>query len=115
MRKLILLIFSIAFIFAACTDQKESVKLEPGTPEYALAEELAKKIISLNPDDNKVIVEANEFNITTGEVIKVLHSRIGSNQSRLTNQSEEQIRQIIISNADRLAEQKLLLQAAEDA
>jgi len=115
MRKLILLIFSIAFIIAACTDQKESVKLEPGTPEYALAEELAKKIISLNPDDNKVIVEANEFNITTGEVIKVLHSRIGSNQSRLTNQSEEQIRQIVISNAERLAEQKLLLNAAEDA
>ena len=115
MKKLILFIFLIALTITACTDQKESVKLEPGTPEYALAEEMTKKVVSLNPDDNKVIVEANDFNITTGEVIKVLHSRIGSNQSRLTNQSEEQLREIVISNAERLAEQKLLLSAAEDA
>jgi parvulin-like peptidyl-prolyl isomerase len=115
MKKIALLFIILMLGIISCSDNRESVKLEPGTPEYLLAEELAKKIIFLNPDDNNIIVEADDFVITTGEVIALLYTRLGNNQGRLTNQSEEQLRQIIVSNAERLAEQKLLETAATNA
>jgi parvulin-like peptidyl-prolyl isomerase len=114
MKKLMVFFLSLALILA-CSDKKESVKLEVGSPEYELAQKMSEKIISLNPDENIVIVKTNDFDITTGEVIKVLYSRIGNNQARLINQSEEQLKQIVMSNAERIAEQKLLVVAATKA
>ncbi len=115
MKKLALSVLSIVVLMSACSQKTESVKLEPGSAEYLLAQSLAEKIPSLNPDENLVIIKANDFDVTTGEVVKVLYSRIGNNQSRLVSQAEGQIRQIIVSNAERIAEQKLLVIAAEDA
>jgi peptidyl-prolyl cis-trans isomerase C len=115
MKKLIVPFLTIAIIILACSDKQESVKLEAGTPEYALAQKISAKVTSLNPDENKVIVKANDFDITSGEVIKVLYSRIGNNEARLVNQSEEQLKQIVVQNAERIAEQKLLVIAAEKA
>ena len=115
MKKLIVPFLAIAIIIMACSDKQESVKLEAGTPEYELAQKIAAKVNTLNPDENKVIVKADDFDVTSGEVIKVLYSRIGNNEARLINQSEEQLKQIVMQNAERIAEQKLLVIAAEKA
>jgi parvulin-like peptidyl-prolyl isomerase len=115
MKKLIVVFLGIAMILMACSDKQESVKLEAGTPEYELAQKIAAKVPSLNPDENIVVVKADDFDVTSGEVIKVLYSRIGNNEARLINQSEEQLKQIVMQNAERIAEQKLLVIAAEKA
>ncbi len=115
MKKLVFIFIAMIMLVCACSEKKESVKLVPGSPEYVLAEELTKKVEFLNPDDNKVLVKADNFDVTTGEVIKVLYSRMGNNQSRLINQSPEQMKQIVVSNAERIAEQKLLVKEATNA
>ena len=102
-------------LMISCDGQKKSVKLEAGTPEYVLAKDLAGKLPALDPDENKVVVKTKDFDVTTGETIAMIYSRIGSRQEGLKAQTAEQLRQIIVTNSGHIAEQKLLLAAAREA
>ena len=101
-------------IWMGCGAEK-GVTLEPGTPAYDLAKELAKKVPELDPDENKVLVKTNDFVVTTGEILQMIFDRMGNNHSQLSNRSEEQLRKIFNENAMHLAEKKLLLTAATNA
>ncbi len=110
-------IFSLLLTFLiwmGCGSEK-GVKLEPGTPAYDLAKELANKVPELDPDENKVLVKTNDFVVTSGEILQMIFDRMGNNHSQLSNRSEEQLRKIFNENAMHLAEKKLLLTAATDA
>lgn len=102
-------------LMISCDGQKKSVKLEEGSPEYALAKDLAGTLPELDPDENKVVVKTKNFDVTTGETIAMIYSRIGNRQDGLKKQTAEQLRQIIVTNSGNIAEQKLLLDAAREA
>lgn len=113
MKKLISVLLAFVFILFACSTQKEKVTLEPGTPSYLFAKELASAIPSLDPDSNKVIIETETFAITTGEVIKLIFTNFGPSIDELKKLPTDRIKMIIESNAEKLAEQKLILHAAK--
>jgi len=115
MQKIIFLAIFSAFVILACSTKEESVQLEPGSPAYELAKELAQKLPGLDPDENKVIVKTKDFEVTSGEVVQVIYTRIGNRQGGLKSQTAEQLRQIFVDNGTRIAEQKLLVKAAEKA
>jgi parvulin-like peptidyl-prolyl isomerase len=114
MKKLFLGILSIAFIVFSCSTEKEKVTLEPGTPSYAFAKDLAVVVPSLDPDSNKVIIETEIFAITTGEVIELLFTNFGPRAGDLKKLPSDRIKKIIETNGDQLAVQKLLLNAANE-
>lgn len=115
MRKSFVTIFSAALILFACADSKDSVKLEEGTEAYELATQLADKMEYLDPDENNPLVEADNFTITTGEVIETIQLTAGNRTSQLTNMNAEQLESIIKNYAESLGQKKLLLNAASDA
>jgi len=114
MKKILSMAGLSLIIISGCTQKQESVKLEPDSPAYTLAKDLAQKVPALDPDENRVIVKTSEFDVTSGEAVQMIYTRVGKQQNGIKNQSAEQLRQIMVSNAERLGEQKLLLSAASD-
>ena len=114
MKRIIVPIILSVLIAVTCA-KKEEGALEKGTPAYELAEELATKLPSLNPDLNKVIVSTTEFKITTGEVIQSIYKRSQNRAMRLKDMDSEKLKEFFKGNAKRMAEEKLLLAAAEKA
>jgi parvulin-like peptidyl-prolyl isomerase len=105
----------MGILLSACSESKEKVKLEPGTPQYLLAKDISEVASAIDPDSNKVIINTEYFEITTGEVIQVLHSSFGSRAGELKKMEAGRIRQIINLNAEKIAEKKLALRAAQNA
>lgn len=105
-------ILAFAFIVFSCSSDKETVTLEPGTPSYVFAKELAIVVPSVDPDSNKVIIETETFVITTGEVINLLFTNFGPRAGDLKNLPADRIKKIVETNGEQLAVQKLLLEAA---
>ena len=107
-------ILSLTFFIAACSPDKEIVKLEPGTPTYELAKEITVVIPSMDPDSNKVVISTDKFDITTGEIMEALVKNFGPRVSDLKTMDAARVKQIVEGNANKLGEQKLLLSAAAD-
>jgi len=104
----------ILLMLFACSSEKDKVTLEPGTPSYAFAADLAKVVPSIDPDSNKVIVETTAFEVTTGEVVDIIFKNFGTSAGELTKMPPERIKGVIEMNAEKLAERKLLLAAAKE-
>jgi parvulin-like peptidyl-prolyl isomerase len=114
MKKLLPGLLILLFMLSSCSTEKEKVTLEPGTPGYVFAKDLATVIPSVDPDSNKVIVETAKFAVTTGEVIDVILTNFGTGAGDLKKMPAERIKGILEMNAERLAEKKLILDAAKD-
>jgi parvulin-like peptidyl-prolyl isomerase len=114
MKKIFSGLFILLLMLFACSTDKEKVTLEPGTPSYVFAKDLAKVVPAVDPDSNKVIVETEKFLVTTGEVVDLILTNFGSGASDLQKLQPERIKGILEMNAERLAEQKLILNAAKD-
>ena len=113
MKNLSLGLFLVVFILFSCSADKEKITLEPGTPTYVFAKELATKLPAADPDSNKVIIQTATFAISTGEVIELIYTNFGLRAGDLQKMSAERIKGILEMNAEKLAEQKLVLNAAE--
>ena len=83
-----------------------------GTPAFELARELSAILPSLDPDINAVLVSTNQFKLSAGEVIQAIRENMGNQADQLKQVDAEQLRSILIQNAERLAERKLLVAAA---
>ncbi len=112
MKKLYLILVLTLFMVFACSTEKEKVTLEPGTPSYVFASDLAKVLPAVNPDSNKVIIETTTFVVTSGEVIDLILKNFGKDADQLLKMPPDQIKGILEMNADKLAERKLLLKSA---
>ena len=64
--------------------------------------------------NNKVIIETETFTITTGEVIDLLFTNFGPRAGDLKKLPADRIKKIVETNAEQLAMQKLLLNAANE-
>jgi len=104
----------LLLMLASCSTDKEKVTLEPGTPGYVFAKDLAKVLPAVDPDSNKVIVETVEFEVTTGEVVDLILTNFGTGASDLQKMQPQRIKSILEMNAEKLAEQKLIIDAAKD-
>jgi parvulin-like peptidyl-prolyl isomerase len=112
MKKLWFAILPIIFLLLACTKKDETVKLEPGTPEYELAAELSTKLEYLDPEKNNVLVSCNYFDITSGELVETLQKTYGSRTEQLRQLQPDRLKNILERNVKDLAERKLLYNAA---
>jgi len=113
-RLIIYMLLPILLLFGCSKEQKE-VKLEEGTPEFHLAQELAGILPSLDPAMNTVLASANTFEVTTGEIIQYLVSNMGKSTEQLKTLDAERLKKVIDDNVTRLTERKLLLAAAKKA
>jgi parvulin-like peptidyl-prolyl isomerase len=114
MKNLFLFLLLILLMLFACSSEKEKVTLEPGTPSYVFATDLAKIVPSIDPDSNKVIVETTSFVVTTGEIVDIIFKNFGKNAAELQKMPPDRIKGIIETNAEKLAERKLILAAAKE-
>jgi parvulin-like peptidyl-prolyl isomerase len=112
MKKLYLGLIAFLFLLSSCTGDKEKVTLEPGSPSYLFAKDLATVLPGVDPDSNKVIIETNTFVVSTGEVIETIFTNFGQRANELLKLQPDRIRNIIEMNAEQLAKQKLILNAA---
>ena len=80
----------IIFAISSCA-RNENVKLEKGTQNYALAEELAKKVPELDPEKNMILATTNQFNITVGDVIERIYDSFGKRANELSGRSADEI------------------------
>ena len=108
------LILLLAVIIYACSNKKEKVTLEAGTPAYVLAKDISVILPAIDPDSNKIIVITDKFDVSTGEVIQIIHTNFGPRADDLKKMESSRIKQIIELNAEKLAEQKLVIEAAEE-
>jgi len=112
MRRVLIIAFSFAILLVACGGNN-SPKLQPDSPEYALAKALSEKVPYFDPDKNNVLVKANDFEIRVGEFFQELKAGMGNNADRLKSIPPEQMKDYLKSMAKRFGEQKLLLNLAE--
>lgn len=112
MKYLYLALSLVVLLLCSCSGDKEKVTLQPGTPSYAFAKDLSSVVPAVDPDSNKVIIETNTFSISTGEVIDVIFTNFGPRSSELKNLAPDRIKSVIEMNAEQLAKEKLLLNAA---
>ncbi|NOZ62164.1 MAG: hypothetical protein GXO74_10820 [Calditrichaeota bacterium] len=114
MRRILIIAFSIAILVVACGGNN-GVKLQPDTPEYALAKALSEKVPYFDPDKNNVLVKSKNFEIRTGEFFTELKAGMGNNADQLKSIPVEKMKDYLKSMAKRFGEQKLLLSLADKA
>ncbi len=115
MRNIAVLILIVTLLAIGCAKQNKTFKLTQGTPPYQLALDLSETLPSLDPESEFVIVSTHGFSISASEVIQALHDNMGSQTEQLKGMEPAQLEGIIIQNAERIAERKLLLEVASDA
>ncbi len=113
-RFFVLVLIGMVFILG-CGKSGDHAKLQKGTPLYDVAKQMAQKLPYLDPDKNNVLVKTNQFQIRTAEVIAALKMNYGKRISQMANLDSVRLKDLIESNATRLAEKKLLLKAAKEA
>jgi len=115
MKKLIILMVVCLLFFPTCSSKSEEVTLKKGTSTYKLAKDLSQIVETLDPDVNKVLVSSDEFNLTTGEIIKFMETNLGAKAEQLKQMNAENLKQYIQRNASVLADRKLLFAKAQDS
>jgi parvulin-like peptidyl-prolyl isomerase len=113
MKKLIVLPLMLAVILLACGKQNEAVILEQGSPAYTLGKELAPKMAVLDPDSNKILVKADRFRVSAGEVLAFIQSLYGNRTEGLKTMEDGQLASFIKRTTTQLGERKLLIAAAK--
>ncbi|MCK4430968.1 MAG: peptidylprolyl isomerase [Candidatus Aminicenantes bacterium] len=115
MKKILTLSLVISLIILSCAPKKEEVVVEKGTPEYQMAKDLSSIIKALDPDVNKVLIKAKDFNITTSEVIKFIIGNLGNRADQIKQMDADSLRQYIERNVQLLTDRKLILAEAKKA
>lgn len=115
MKKFFVFSILLALVLSGCGKKAESIKLEKDTPAYQLAKDLSNKLPYLDPDKNNNLISTKGFDISTGEVIQSIYNNTGSRSSQLRNIDTNRLKTIILQNAERLTEQKLVLNEAKKA
>ncbi|MBD3383796.1 hypothetical protein GF407_02615 [candidate division KSB1 bacterium] len=110
-----LFIVIIGLLFACGGQDKSGVTLTPDTPVYSFARQLSEKLPYLDPDENNPLIKADNFTISTGEVIQAIFSSMGNRINQFENLDAGRLEQIIGQNATLLAERKLIMAQAEKA
>ena len=101
-------------IFFSCSQREEGISLDKNSEEYNFAKELSIKYPFLDPDENKVLVETNQFYITTGNVYDALFKNFSGELDKLKNVDSTRIKKIFNENASLLAEKKMIITTAVD-
>jgi len=115
MRHFLVLVLIVVVFILSCGKSGDRAKLQEGTPLYDVAKQMAQKLPYLNPDKNNVLVKTNQFQVRTADVMEALKMNYGKRISQMANLDSVRLKDMIESNATRLAEKKLLLKAAKDA
>ena len=115
MKNIAVSILIVTLLAAGCAKQSQTFKLTKGTPAYQLALDLSQILPSLDPEGDAVLVSTHGFSVYASEVIQTLHDNMGSQTDQLKGMESDQLADIIMQNAERFAERKLLLKAASDA
>ncbi len=114
-KNILTLILVLTLMAVGCSKQGKVFKLAKDTPAYQLAQDLSATLPSLDPEADFVIVSTQDFSITAAQVMQAIQDNMGSQAAQLKGMDQDQLRDIIIQNAERMAERELLLNAAEDA
>ncbi len=114
MKKQLLLILLISIMLFTCGQKEEKFTFEPGTQAYELADTLATKIERLDPQKNDVLVKTDDITITVGETLEGIFQNFGPNANQLAGMQPDVVKNIIMSNANALAEKKLLENKAKE-
>lgn len=115
MKKVWILIVPLVLLIFGCGDKPGAQKLKKGTPAYETAKELAMKVPSLDPDENRIVVTCKYFDISTGDVIRHLFDNMGKDAAGISQLPAPRIQQEITRAISQLAEKKLLYQVALDS
>lgn len=115
MKKSYFLLIVFILILSGCSKKIKTVKLKEGTPAYQLAKELSMKWAPIDPDENQVLASTTRFQISSGDVVEFIWLTFGSRSHELTNFDAEQMHTYFMEVAEQLAEQRLLLEAADRA
>jgi len=116
MRKsMIVLLALVISAGSGCGREAEKVVLKEGTPEYALAKDLANIIPAVDPGKNKVLVKTGGIEITAAEVVQVLHNNFGSRAGELKKADAAQLKEMFEMAARQIAERKLMLEQAKES
>ncbi len=110
-----LLVLFLIMMVLSCGKEGSDFKLEKGTAPYNIAKELSDKLPFLNPDSTVVIISANDFDVTSAEVISNMYYLFGSRLKQFANISPAELKITIIKNADELAKEKILKKRATAA
>ncbi|MBD3288952.1 hypothetical protein GF337_09130 [candidate division KSB1 bacterium] len=114
MKKLISVFLLIFFIIFGC-GKSEKYTLEKDTPAYNFAKELAEKVPALSPEENTVIVSTNSFEVKANEITKMIYVNTGKRSQQISSFDPDRLSAFFQQTARGYAEQKLLLNAAEEA
>jgi len=115
MKNVLTLILVLALMAVGCSKQGEAFKLAKGTPAYQLALDLSATLPSLDPEADFVIVSTQDFNISAAQVMQAIQDNMGAQAAQLKGMDQDQLKDIITQNAERMGERELLLSAAVDA
>ncbi|MFW6140700.1 MAG: peptidylprolyl isomerase [Acidobacteriota bacterium] len=115
MKKIMILMVILALFFPACTSTKDEVVLKKGSSTYELAKNLSQIVETLDPDNNKVLISSQNFDITTGEIIQFMEENLGSKTEQLKQMNVENLKEYIQRNASILADRKLILAEAQNS
>ncbi|MCR4439864.1 MAG: peptidylprolyl isomerase [bacterium] len=112
MKRIGVSILLVALTFAACT-RPRTEKLQPNTAAYALASDLSKSLPFLDPNKNRTLVKTRHFRVTVGDVMEYLVNKMGDSAGSLRTMQLERVKETVTRTAESLAEQRLLLRAAQ--
>jgi parvulin-like peptidyl-prolyl isomerase len=115
MKRVLPLILALAIILPGCTERSGSSGLKEGTAAFKLAKDLSRILPALDPGENKVLVSAKTFEITSGELIQAIQENIGNRTAQLKEFDAARLKQVLEQNAVQLGERKVLLGAATSA
>jgi parvulin-like peptidyl-prolyl isomerase len=115
MKRFIIISLLFTFFVFGCSKGGDEAGFKKGAPAYKLAKELSSILPLLDPEKNAVLISANTFEVTTGEIIQSILSSRGKTADQLKNFDAAGLKKIIDENAMQLAERKLLLDEAEKA
>ncbi|MDZ7337631.1 MAG: peptidylprolyl isomerase [candidate division KSB1 bacterium] len=90
-------------------------KLAPNSAAYVLANDLARILPFLDPDENRTLIRTRYFRVTTGDAIQYLVNKMGESAASFRTMPPERVKATVLRTAETLAEQKLLMRAAREA
>ncbi len=110
-----IILMAALLLFLNCEREEKvpGTKLEPGTPVYDSARQLAKQYPFLDPDKNLIILDCRSFTVTTGDVIKELYLFFEPLLELMSSQENTtKARAQIFHEAERIAKRRLAAHAA---
>ena len=108
--------FSASFVLIAltfCASREPGTVLVKGTPDYELAEKLAKVAPVFDPVSNKVLVKTNRFDVTIGDVVTKLRSNFGKQADDLNQQPADKLTKLASEMAENTAMTRIAMLEAE--